>query len=781
MKSMRIGHNLYQETIHIFEMRSDRVSILYSCYRIFVFITLSFLLANSLDCLANIKNLKQDLLCNTKITFLGNNFFSSFKLRKKLFTLDDSGFLEPNLLLDDLVMLYKNHGFLEIKISFEELDDEIVFHIEEGFRARIDDIEVQGIIDSEFLPMVQSIFAELKQLNYFDMKLFNKLLAQSQEKFASFGYWNFGVKDYHLTLNKNYHYSNSSHIGRSCKILLEVDQGNQKLLKQIIIEKDSDLDIDLSDLKVPSFEQAIPFDVNLIDNYKNVILEALNSLNSDISVKHEIVVDEAKQSILCFRLTKKKLLYFGKIMINGCSRTLPEIVLKNLAFKEGDIWDFDKIEQSLKRLQELKIFKSISIIPKDFFENNSGKNITINVVEDNTFEAIARVGFAQTSENSLNPMFGYFSFPGISGLTYRIGGSFLWKNVSGLSDMFRLDLDITRFSTNCTASYKKPLDILLGLTFTSKIFNSQIGQPLPGAIMSSAETFDQPIKIATKPDLTFPTLDAAGLPIRLDLNQKAYSENHTGLMFNLDYENANFNSHLSMAFDYIGLSTLSPKIFKTLQLDSEFFKNAIPYFILEPSIVFNRFDNDNDPSKGFKTALSCKTMVPLNNISQSFVKLLFEHSHIMPITAHSSFILRFKTGYIFNQKLETIPPTERFYSGGLKSIRSYESNMVPPVGSLNFADKHFLVPIGSKFMVNLNSEWCCKLYNKLSGVIFNDIGLLNNNKFCDVSIHDIVGATGFGLRYSTPLGPVCFDLGFKWKRQNDDKLFNWHLTFGHSF
>lgn len=746
---MKLARYLYQNFLYNYEIYPLWAHWQRLCKSISIFVVIFFLLGNSQQCLAN---------QHQKITFLGNKFFSSEKLEKKLFIFDDPGFVEPGLILNDLLTLYKDHGFLETNISYEEQDG-ILFRINEGERAKINDIKITGIIESKFSTPIKDIFFELKQLGYFDMVTFNNLLSKVKELLSSYGYWDFELKKYKLLLNKN----------STCDLLIELDQGPQKLLKKIIIKNDlKKYDFDLSCIKLPILDSAIPFDLRLVDTYKNRILEMLMELDREVTIEHEILLDkdqlnnQSNKYLLVFRLMPKKSLYFGDIIINGCSRTLPEIVMQNLTFKEGEIWDFDKIEQSLKKLKDLNIFKSVSIVPKDFLEKNSHKTIEINVVEDSIFETIARLGFTQVSGIHANQAFG--SFPG---LTYRLGGSFLWKNISGISDIFRLDFDFTGFSTNFAASYKKPLNLeyLPGITFSSKIFNTQTEQPLPG-VMANA-------------------------------NQKAYVEKHMGLIFNFDYDRNKFNFFLSAALDCIKISSLNPGVFKALQIDSGFFKNRVPYAILEPSIVFNKFDND-DPSKGYRTSLNFKAMFPLNDLSGSFFKLFFEHSHILPITTNSSFALRFRAGYIFNKNFETILPTERFYLGGLNSIRSYEPNMVPPVSSLPWDDKvpsglpgsvispaiastPVCVPIGAKFMVNLNAEWRCKLFDKLSGVIFNDIGLLNRNKFSDISINDVVGATGFGLRYDTPVGPIRFDIGFKWKRQKEEKPFSWYLTFGQSF
>jgi outer membrane translocation and assembly module TamA len=86
-------------------------------------------------------------------------------------------------------------------------------------------------------------------------------------------------------------------------------------------------------------------------------------------------------------------------------------------------------------------------------------------------------------------------------------------------------------------------------------------------------------------------------------------------------------------------------------------------------------------------------------------------------------------------------------------------------------------------MFNINAELRFPVYKDiLSGVVFNDIGALSCNGFKDLCMNHIAGATGCGIRYATPVGPLRFDMGWKWsKRSPDDNPYAWYITFGHTF
>ena len=166
----------------------------------------------------------------------------------------------------------------------------------------------------------------------------------------------------------------------------------------------------------------------------------------------------------------------------------------------------------------------------------------------------------------------------------------------------------------------------------------------------------------------------------------------------------------------------------------------------------------------------------------TFLKMLAEQSVFIPLWP---FVLglRVRFGHIFNQKFSTIMPSERFYLGGENSLRSYEIDQAPPLGIFIEPDgKRRLVPQGGKSMFNGNIELRFPLYKNFGATIFQDFGILSDTKMSDVKSQSLLTATGFGLRYNTPIGPLRFDIGFKWHKCDlEESFFAWFLTFGNAF
>jgi translocation and assembly module TamA len=220
-----------------------------------------------------------------------------------------------------------------------------------------------------------------------------------------------------------------------------------------------------------------------------------------------------------------------------------------------------------------------------------------------------------------------------------------------------------------------------------------------------------------------------------------------------------------------------------INFNQELRDRQIPLGFFEGSMLVDFLDDQVNPSRGSLTAISCKTMVPWKHHAVAFFKVLFEQSCFYDPYPRLILGAKLRFGYIFAKKFSSIMPPERFFLGGEHSLRSYWADFAPPLGSfINDDGSRIYVPQGGKSMVNACFEARFPIYKNLGGVLFQDLGMLAQNELAELSGGRLLAATGFGLRYLTPIGPVRFDIGFKWHRDTEDEArFAWFLTLGESF
>ena len=109
--------------------------------------------------------------------------------------------------------------------------------------------------------------------------------------------------------------------------------------------------------------------------------------------------------------------------------------------------------------------------------------------------------------------------------------------------------------------------------------------------------------------------------------------------------------------------------------------------------------------------------------------------------------------------------------------------MCPPLGCFTDEDgKKYEVPRGGKTSIQANFEIRFPLMNSVGAVLFQDFGTLIGQSADGFEVSDLLAATGFGLRYNTPFGPLRFDVGWKWHVHDPARhSYAWFLALGHAF
>ena len=106
--------------------------------------------------------------------------------------------------------------------------------------------------------------------------------------------------------------------------------------------------------------------------------------------------------------------------------------------------------------------------------------------------------------------------------------------------------------------------------------------------------------------------------------------------------------------------------------------------------------------------------------------------------------------------VEDLPASERFFAGGDTTIRGFALDRL---GAGDTLDQQGF-PRGGNGLIVLNAELRAPYWKGLGLVGFVDAGNVYR-RAADIDLSDLRVATGFGLRYRSPIGPLRIDLGFK--------------------
>ena len=112
-------------------------------------------------------------------------------------------------------------------------------------------------------------------------------------------------------------------------------------------------------------------------------------------------------------------------------------------------------------------------------------------------------------------------------------------------------------------------------------------------------------------------------------------------------------------------------------------------------------------------------------------------------------------------EVRDLPASERFFAGGDTTIRGFslDSVGVPETITPKRASRR-----GGDAEIVLNAELRMPVRGPIGAVVFADGG----NVFAratDLSLAELRGSLGFGVRYRSPIGPIRMDIGFKLDRR----------------
>ena len=676
--------------------------------------------------------------------FLGNTFFSNTSLLDDVLSLEEYGIsLPPSLIAQDIEDLYKKKGFTQAKVEWQEEKERATFYIAEGPRHTIGRITIkEEFTDPDVIELLQQLEHKLSALPAYDEENVDRLLNQTTRELADLGYWD-------VVLAKQVTRSS-----KAPKIDITIT------IAQSGAESGTPHRMMAAGIKIPGYDELLcegpfaswqtlselrPVCPADIDAQRRWLVRYLRDRGYLLATVTYAVTETDDGPYLVWTIDDEAgPVRFGEIQIAGLHKMKPFIVRRELCFQEGDVWDGKKLEASVKRLKGLSMFESIAMHPQQIVQDTSEdgstcvtKPILIKCCEDDPIELRTRFGLQLVSK----------SFTNLSWTTWKLGGSFIWKNPTGFADRLILDADWTRYTRDIAASYEVPW----------------IGPvPLKTQVRVYTTRFDQPL-ISNN-------------------HQRLYKEAHDGASVTFHHKHPWWTICVKTGFEVNTVSGIRPKLAPVIQFEPTLVDRPTPYFYLEPSVTFEHFDNKNDPTQGFFSTFTLKAMVPPGVTDGWFVRALLEQSLFYPLYRKLIGAVRWRFGHIFNAKFSTILPTQRFYLGGANSLRGYETNMAPPLNDVVCDGKTLWAPVGGKTMANVNTELRFPLYKRLSGVLFTDMGILTQNRIADIAANRWLGASGFGLRFASPVGPIRFDIGWKWKKRlPTDKAYAFFFTFGHAF
>lgn len=206
---------------------------------------------------------------------------------------------------------------------------------------------------------------------------------------------------------------------------------------------------------------------------------------------------------------------------------------------------------------------------------------------------------------------------------------------------------------------------------------------------------------------------------------------------------------------------------------------------LYASIKRDTTDRRINPSRGMTHLFSVEYAGGPLGGDDAFIKYIADANHYFPLFWSTIAHLHAQAGYIMENGGERIPPFERFYLGGMNSVRGYKARTISPVydqaeGSAGYDEGD---EKGGDRSFFFNAEYLIPLHKEMGimGLVFFDAGKAwDDDENIDFDLYKSVGA---GVRWYSPLGPLRLEYGYPLDKVkvDDDRKGRFEFSVGQFF
>lgn len=408
-------------------------------------------------------------------------------------------------------------------------------------------------------------------------------------------------------------------------------------------------------------------------------------------------LDNDKKTVdMTFDMEKGELVSIERINIVGNPKTRDKVVRREMRITEGGLYSATGLKRSKQNLMNLGFFEEANIATaKGSASNKLDINVDVKEKPTGTFS----IGG------------GYSSLDGFVGQ-----GSIQQANFLGLG----LKANLSASLGGSSQTYA------LGLTDP---YFMDTKWTLGGDLYRSERDYDDYIRRLNGADIKagYPLSDTVGTFLMYKYETKdIYEPSATYLNYNLTYGNDSYP---------IGTTTTSS---------------------VYSSITHNNTDYRMDPSTGLINSFSVE-YAGLGG-DNKYARVITDHTYFHPLYKRLIASTKLTMGYI-GEVGQPVPIDEKFYLGGIYSLRGYQSRSVSPTNPAAPAAGSTFIYLGGNKEVFGNVELTFPLLPEagLKGVLFFDYG----NSFSDKkAVFDtMLMSYGYGIRWASPIGPLRLEYG----------------------
>lgn len=432
-------------------------------------------------------------------------------------------------------------------------------------------------------------------------------------------------------------------------------------------------------------------------------------------------VDNVNKRVnLVFKTDKGQRTYVRRINIRGNFRTKDEVFRREMRQLESSFLSKEKVDQSKKRIKRLKFVSDVKINTSPVAGRSDQVDLDVVVSEQSSNQFTAGFGFSQSN-----------------GVLFNLG--LTQNNFLGTGKSLSLGGERSDSTNKFNVSYNNPYHTVNGVGRGYNFFYEE--------------------NKADEDDVSDFESNAFGG----DINYTIPLTEDNSLRFSIGGEHR----------EIVTSDNTPDHIQEFIAEKGDTYDNILG----KVSYIHDTRDRFLFPTEGVRHNISLEVGLPGSDLE--YYKLDYRGSAYFPVSEKVTIALkgRLATGDGFGDTDE-LPFFERFYSGGISSVRGFESNSLGPLDSNGD-------PQGGDFVVNAKAElqFPVPFAGDVKGLrmsAFVDAG----NVYEDVDTFeadDIRYSAGLSATWMSPIGPFTISYAVPLNEEDEDEVQELQFTIGTSF
>ncbi|TDI30891.1 MAG: hypothetical protein E2P03_08465, partial [Acidobacteria bacterium] len=421
-------------------------------------------------------------------------------------------------------------------------------------------------------------------------------------------------------------------------------------------------------------------------------------------------------AVVRYDIRENEQMRVGQVVIQGLEVTREKIVRREVTLAPGDLLTRASMQSMQQRVRDLDLFRSVVVVSRELPGEDHTRDVLIQVKERDNLDLAAGLGFDNDEGVRASFSLGNRNFLGRGGaisLQVRISGDIRSGEVR-----------------NGWRRIGGSRNDFLGSVSLRRQNREGFGEEREMLVLQ----FSRPWSSATS--------------------------------IQMRYRIENFN-----LFDVETFSTMAA----TTSLQAAFVEEG-RLGSLGASVVRKTFDVPTLPRDGPIRTMDLSVYSEALGSEFEYVRFFVKQGKVWSFADDDlAYLAAVNVGLMWPYGItDVVPLAERFFAGGISSVRGYEQDRLGPLNPTT------LEPVGGESIFVLNNELRFHLTSNISARLFLDAG----NVFLqagDFDLGDLKYTAGPGLSYDTPVGPLRIYYGFKLNRRGDESRGRFHLTFGAVF